>query len=357
MRYAMMAVWLVLSSVASAATQVSVGISLPGISIGINLPAYPELVQVPGYPVYYAPRLEANYFFYDGMYWAYAEDNWYASYWYNGPWDVVYPQYVPVFVLRIPVYYYRRPPVYFRAWRRDAPPRWGQHWGRDWEQQHRGWDTWDRRAAPAPAPLPVYQREYTGSRYPQPEQQPVLHKQHYNYQPREAVVRERYQRMEQQRPSPAQQGEQRRQEQQREVQPQRDMQQREIQQQRNMQRENPSSQRQQGVPAGSRSPSPQMRGEEMPGTVSPVPDRNRTPGAQGQGQGQRQVPQQEVVQPQGKGQVQGEDSKAQQRYSQPKGQVQGDDGKAPQQQKRKKNNGYDEEDSGNPRGENRGRNY
>jgi len=59
--------------------QVSVGIALPGVSIGINVPVYPELVRVPGYPVYYAPQLGANFFFYDGMYWVYQGDDWYAS--------------------------------------------------------------------------------------------------------------------------------------------------------------------------------------------------------------------------------------------------------------------------------------
>ena len=76
----------------SAIAQVSIGIGLPGVSIGINLPLYPELVRVPGYPVYYAPRLDSNYFFYDGMYWVYQEDNWYASSWYNGPWGLVDPE-------------------------------------------------------------------------------------------------------------------------------------------------------------------------------------------------------------------------------------------------------------------------
>ena len=39
------------------------------VNIGINISLFPELVQVPGYPVYYAPRHDANYFFYDGLYW------------------------------------------------------------------------------------------------------------------------------------------------------------------------------------------------------------------------------------------------------------------------------------------------
>ncbi len=181
-------------SVPSAIAQVSIGIGFPGVSIGINLPVYPELVLVPGYPVYYAPRLNSNFFFYDGMYWVYQDDDWYASAWYNGPWSLVDPQYVPLFVLRIPVRYYRVQPPYFRGWRADAPPRWGEHWGNDWEQHRHGWDRWNRRAAPAPAPLPTYQRQYSGNRYPnQVEQQQEIHNQHYRYQPRDPVVRQHYQ--------------------------------------------------------------------------------------------------------------------------------------------------------------------
>jgi len=177
-----------------AAAQVSFGVSTPGLSIGFNVPAYPQLARVPGYPVYYAPGLNANYFFYDGMYWLYQNDNWYTSSWYNGPWNAVAPQYVPLYVLRVPVRYYRAPPVYFRGWRADAPPRWGDHWGAGWSQAHRGWDQWDRRAAPAPAPVPSYQRQYSGNRYPQHyEQQYSLNNQHYRYQPQDPNVRQHYQ--------------------------------------------------------------------------------------------------------------------------------------------------------------------
>jgi hypothetical protein len=187
--------------------QVSVGISVPGISIGFNLPAYPQLVPVPGYPVYYAPGIDWNYFFYDGMYWLYQDDNWYVSAWYNGPWDLVDPMAVPVYVLRIPVRYYRRPPVYFRGWRPDAPPRWDQHWGRDWEQRRGGWDRPDRNPPPPPAPLPVYQRHYQGDRYPRPDQQYMLRNQNYRYEPHEPVVREHYQQMgPKQPPMPPQRG-------------------------------------------------------------------------------------------------------------------------------------------------------
>jgi hypothetical protein len=184
---------MLLCSITSAAAQVSVGIGLPGVSIGINLPVYPQLVVVPGYPVYYAPRVNSNYFFYDGMYWVYAGDNWYASSWYNGPWGLVPPEAVPLFILRVPVRYYRHAPAYFRGWRSDAPPRWGEHWGDAWVQRRSGWDTWNRSAAPAPAPLPVYQRQYSGDRYPGAEQQQVLQSRNYRYQPHDAVVQQHYQ--------------------------------------------------------------------------------------------------------------------------------------------------------------------
>jgi len=211
-RYVFIVLGMLLYSMASSAAQVSIGISLPSVSIGINLPAYPQLVRVPGYPVYYAPRLDANFFFYDSMYWVYQDDNWYASSWYNGPWGLVAPEFVPLFVLRIPVRYYRQPPAYFRGWRSDAPPRWGDHWGRDWEQRRSGWDRWDRRAAPTPAPLPVYQRQYSGDRYPrQLEQQHELQQRNYRYQPRDPVVRQHYQERTEQG-VPAQREMQRRQE-------------------------------------------------------------------------------------------------------------------------------------------------
>ena len=175
------------------AQQVSIYIGQPHASIGISFPVYPEFERVPNYPVYYAPRVNSNVFFYDGMYWVYEQDRWYASTWYNGPWGMVDPEGVPLYVLRVPVRYYRQPPVYFSGWAVDAPPRWGDHWGTAWQQQRTGWDSWNRNSSPALAPLPVYQRQYSGDRYPQPAQQQVLQSQQYRYQPRDTVVRQYYQ--------------------------------------------------------------------------------------------------------------------------------------------------------------------
>ena len=127
MRKLLLMLWVLVCSITSAAAQLSVGIEAPGVSIGINVPVFPQLVPVSGYPVYYAPQVNANYFFYDGMYWVYQADNWYASEWYNGPWALVAPDAVPLFILRVPVRYYRRPPAYFHGWASNAPPRWSDH--------------------------------------------------------------------------------------------------------------------------------------------------------------------------------------------------------------------------------------
>ncbi len=171
--------------------------ALPGhaatyVNIGINLPSYPRLVPVPGYPVYYAPSVNSNYFFYDGLYWDFDGDNWYASSWYNGPWQSVDPLGVPAYLLRVPVRYYRQPPAYFRGWRADTSPRWQERWGRDWEQRHSGWSQWRGEASPSRAPLPYYQRAYSGESYPQVERQREMQAENYRYQPRDKAAREHF---------------------------------------------------------------------------------------------------------------------------------------------------------------------
>lgn len=150
-----------------------------GVNVSLNLGYFPELAPVPGYPVYYAPRVSANFFFYDGAYWLFEDDRWFTSDWYDGPWDYVDPFYVPAFVLRVPVRYYHVPPPWFRGGYYDAPPRWGHYWGSHWSQRRYGWDHWDHHRPPAPAPLPYYQRNYHGDRYPWGARQQELHRQHY----------------------------------------------------------------------------------------------------------------------------------------------------------------------------------
>lgn len=181
-------------STTSALAQVSLALSGAGVSIAVNVPVYPDLVRIPGYPVYYAPQLNSNYFFYDGLYWVFVDGNWYASPWYNGPWQFASDDAVPLFVLRVPVRYYREPPPFFHGWALNAPPRWGEHWGAGWEEHHRGWDRWNRSASPAPAPLPTYQRNYTGNRYPTNiEEQRTLESRNYHYQPHDRFAQQHVQ--------------------------------------------------------------------------------------------------------------------------------------------------------------------
>jgi len=178
MRFQLLALSLLLAPLAPAQAHDHGG-GRHGFSISLGFSAFPELVQVPGYPVYYAPGIAANYFFHDGLFWLFSDDRWYSSAWYDGPWDEVGPQYVPAFVLRVPVGYYRSPPRFFAGWHHDRAPRWGDHWGRDWERHRHGWDRWDRRGDHRAAALPHYQRQYAGDRYPRSvERQQVIHVEH-----------------------------------------------------------------------------------------------------------------------------------------------------------------------------------
>ncbi len=133
---------------------VALRVGIPGGRLGLRFNQYPHLTLIPGYPVYYAPQLASNYFFYENRYWVFEEDDWYTSDWYDGPWYRMERDEVPLFLLRVPVRYYRRPPPFFVLWALDAPPRWGSHWGAQWERRHRHWDRWDQRRVPRPTPLP-----------------------------------------------------------------------------------------------------------------------------------------------------------------------------------------------------------
>jgi hypothetical protein len=191
-RFPPIALWMLLCPAAPALADVTVNFAAPGVGIGVDVPAYPVLERVPGYPVYYAPGVGTNYFFHDGLYWVYHGDTWYASSWYNGPWRAVDPYNVPVYLLRVPVRYYHHAPAYFRGWHGDESPRWGEHWGRSWEERRHGWNQWDHKAAYSYAPLPAYQRQYAGNRYPHASEQLVIEHRSYTYRPRDPVALQHY---------------------------------------------------------------------------------------------------------------------------------------------------------------------
>jgi hypothetical protein len=146
MRYVMVGCCLAVVCLAAVPAQAQVH-----VDIGINLPGPPALVVVPGAPVYYAPRAPANVFFYAHQYWVFGNGRWYVGPAWSGPWAVVEPAYVPAPILRVPIRYYPVPPPPWRGWRRDAPPQWESHYGREWreEARERNWreheERWDRR--------------------------------------------------------------------------------------------------------------------------------------------------------------------------------------------------------------------
>ena len=185
MKRILLAAFLFLSSILPAAAQ-------EYYDIDVDLPQYPEMLPVPDSPVYYAPSVDSNYFYYDGQYWDYFNDRWYASPWYNGPWAYVDPVYVPTYVLWVPIRYYHKHPAHWHGWNVNGPPKWGQHWGNDWQARHNEYYRGSPRNS-ARAPLPEYQRTYTRANYPRAvPQQSMLHSQHYTYRPQERIVQQHY---------------------------------------------------------------------------------------------------------------------------------------------------------------------
>lgn len=188
MRYLFVTLAILFGSIGAGHAQTSVEPRLASKSIGIHLSAYPQLILVRDLPVYYAPRLNYNFFFHDGSFWVYKGEHWYTSTWYNGPWLKATRDVVPLYVLRVPVAYYRARPQHFRGWLANASPRWGERWGKEWERARPGWDRWDRSTVPAPAPVPFFQRRYAGASYPEFAEQALLTRRHYNYQPQENIA-------------------------------------------------------------------------------------------------------------------------------------------------------------------------
>ena len=122
---------------------VGVGRATAGLNIDFNLITRPQLVVVPGTPVAYAPGVPANYFFYNGQYYLFADGGWFVAGGYNGPWLTLPPAYVPGALLAVPVHYYRAAPRQWQHWHRAHPPRWAPVWG------HGGRTTTAGRTAPS----------------------------------------------------------------------------------------------------------------------------------------------------------------------------------------------------------------
>ena len=135
------------------------------VNLGINFSAPPQMVVVPEVQaVQYVPTANANYFFYGGRYWVFANGGWYYSGGYNGPWVVCAPEYVPQPLLIVPVTYYRRPPPEWRGWTRGVPPRWATNYGHSWSGKREVF-------------VPVYGHSHSQASYahPPPQKEQSVH--------------------------------------------------------------------------------------------------------------------------------------------------------------------------------------
>ena len=115
---------------------VSLATATAGVRLGFEVVVPPPLIAIPSSPVQYAPSVAANYFFYGGRYYVFADDVWYASSGYDGPWLAVAPGLVPPPLLTVPIAYYRFPAPAWGPWRRDRPPRWEAAYIRHPDERH-----------------------------------------------------------------------------------------------------------------------------------------------------------------------------------------------------------------------------
>jgi hypothetical protein len=109
------------------------------IQLGFYLQGFPTLVPIEATPVYVAPQVPANYFYLNDTFWVFADGVWLASGFYNGPWQVVDADNVPMELLQIPIQYYQQPPSYFSEWSVYEPPYWPQIFGELWFSRHSDW--------------------------------------------------------------------------------------------------------------------------------------------------------------------------------------------------------------------------
>jgi hypothetical protein len=121
------------------------GRSARPVQFNLYIDTFPTLVQVQGYPVYVAADVDANYFYFGGLFWVFADGQWWESSAYNGPWNWVEPDAVPLDLLQVPVQYYRSRPQYFEQWNTYEAPSWPIIFGELWFARHRDWDRHDHR--------------------------------------------------------------------------------------------------------------------------------------------------------------------------------------------------------------------
>jgi hypothetical protein len=122
---------------AVADVDVHINIPLPGLVI----PAPPALLVIPGTYIYYPPDVDANIFFFHGVWYRSHGKQWFQAGDYNGPWKIVPPGKVPKPVRGLPGNY--------RGMSHGERLPYGQvkkNWS-SWERERH----WDKKAKPEKA--------------------------------------------------------------------------------------------------------------------------------------------------------------------------------------------------------------
>jgi hypothetical protein len=184
---------LALGTMSPALAQVTVQIGVPDVRIDLGDSRVSAIRQGAELSRLLRTAGSRELLFYDGLYWVYRNGNWYASYWYNGPWGWSSPTPFRPMSCAFPCATTATVrSVFSSTWRVDAPPRWVEVWGPEWEQRRSGWDRWNRSAAPAPAHCRSISGSTPATGIRRSRNSRYLQSRYYSFQPRDPVVRQYY---------------------------------------------------------------------------------------------------------------------------------------------------------------------
>ncbi|MBI5779724.1 MAG: hypothetical protein HZA49_09770 [Planctomycetes bacterium] len=96
---------IILAGCAKPAKQAEVTVFVPPV-----FKARPEIIVIATVPEVYYVKGYVNIFFYDNLWYYFANNSWYVSYSYNGPWGVIEAHRLPVRFGQIPPGHLRVPP-------------------------------------------------------------------------------------------------------------------------------------------------------------------------------------------------------------------------------------------------------
>ncbi|MBI4849703.1 MAG: hypothetical protein HY808_14230 [Nitrospirae bacterium] len=130
-----MSLWLIHSLSADAEVNVNINIGPPPV---FAIPAPPEVIVIPGTYVYFVPDIDVDIIFYHGYWYRPHRDHWYRAGSYNGPWDYIVRERMPVVILNLPPDFRHKPPRHSRIPYGHLKKNWsGWEKERHWDDDHR----------------------------------------------------------------------------------------------------------------------------------------------------------------------------------------------------------------------------